>query len=239
MFSLLVIVLYSVSLGKLFFSSSSLDIDGGYDDDVEGNEPTGGGGLPKKSAKLLANSGSGMVLESTTESPPALDNSFVYGGGFIKEDGGGKASPPATIITTTTTVAPTPPSDESILQESFDRLVKSAGGGGGGRSRGGGKVPKRLTYDLPGSGLGGSSYLDLSNIAADLVNNKLEEANSTLVGGADLNAVDDLDENFTLVDLQRQRVNIVRNGKIQASGSVVNGKSFKDSSANTIGKFFR
>lgn len=216
-----------------FFSLVNIDIDTGYDDDEEGNETSGGGNHPKKSAKLLSNSGSGMVLESTTVSPPALDNLFTYGGGFIKEISG-KASPPATIITTTTTTAaPTPPSDEAILQESFDRLVKSAGG----RTRSG-KQPKRLTYDLPGGGLGGSSYLDLSNIAADLVNNKLDEANSTLVGGADLNAVDDLDENFTLVDLQRQKVNIVRNGKIQASGSVVNEKPLKENSANTIGKLF-
>jgi len=111
--------------------------------------------------------------------------------------------------------------NEAALQESFDKLVKSS------RHKTHLKQPHlkstnpSITFDLVKNNVPDINYIDL-NVAHDLNSNKLD-TNGTQDG--DLNSVDDLDENFTLVDLQRSRVSLDGGKSFQGDGS---NKNFND-----------
>ena len=96
--------------------------------------------------------------------------------------------------------------NEAALQESFDKLVKSSRSKSNhfhhrtnqNNNRGQSNHPL-ITYDLVKNNVPDINYIDLN----DINTNKLDANNTSddLVG-------DDLDENFTLVDLQRSHVSL-------------------------------
>lgn len=120
--------------------------------------------------------------------------------------------------------------NEAALQESFDKLSRQG-------SRYKTKIQHKqananpsMTYDLVKTGVSRINYLDLGH--DDINSNKLDATNGTLDG--DLHG-DELDENFTLVDLQRSRVSLDGGKSFRGKGSNA-GKSFNDNILGTIGK---
>lgn len=216
------------------------DLDSSYDDNEEdgGNHESGTSNSNSNSHSKAT--GSGMVQEVTTARSGLID-------GYVKEantatqlgTAGGKilshrpqqllttTPAPTTSLFTTEETSSAEQINEAAVQESFDKLSKVKNSRGGQKYRQAHKpstaANPSITYEFVKSNVPDNiNHMDINT-------NKLD-ANGT--HEADLNG-EDLDENFTLVDLQRSRVSLDGGKSFRATDG--SNKNFDDNILGTIG----